>query len=766
MNKTKINLIQSGVLFLTIITMVIAQTPNYVKTTTYAENPTDQNSTQLPSESIVYSDGFGRTIQSQSKINSSSTYSHIISQTGYDELGRPCSTYLSVPVNITEGTIVDDYLTTLNNYYNGVDITDANGNVLEEHPNAGGVPFAKTEYDEKGMPHATYPVGVPYSNYPTRVWTIGVTPETNGGFYKYWYTSEGFAVLYDKATSAAHLDALIKLPKTSQADPTDGTSVSNYASPTHMLTISMSADGVFSQQITDALGRVVKTGAICVGTTINTSFLKVVSKYRYDIVGNLLEETAPKDDAGNELVGNSSTLYNTLGEVLQRTAPDAGTVECEYDDAGRMIAYVDGNLRFQSQQGYTPKIVITYDKLGRKTLVRKVWINDADKTDTSSIYRLQKFIYDFPSELSEHIVGNTLLESLITSDVVAQMTETYGKLVAEIQYWQYNTDKQIIKFYSYDNKGRIWKKWMSIPQHSKLHSWEYEFNKGGNILSEKYYNGSQTIVTRTVYDKDGNVDYIERNGEKKVAYQYNPHGGILRKSYYDGSGTNEILTKEFDAKITGQMEKQVVKTNAGGEIFSQILTYNDQNGMITTNKLNQNNNTMDLNYTYDNLNRLSTVTPINGTDAKYGAGYIYDNAGRITTKHEFWQQGAWTYNYGQKASNAQTQSNSKLTSIGGLSNRNRVDNKDNYLYDHNGNMVLDRSKNMIINYDYRNLPVRFMFFSPGEISQIPGFDASGNANLTLSYMRVHFSVSNALSYVEMAYDVGGNRVAKQVYKKN
>lgn len=79
--------------------------------------------------------------------------------------------------------------------------------------------------------------------------------------------------------------------------------------------------------------------------------------------------------------------------------------------------------------------------------------------------------------------------------------------------------------------------------------------------------------------------------------------------------------------------------------------------------------------------------------------------------------------------------------------------RDNYLYDPNGNMVLDRSKNMVIEYNWRDMPTKFKFYS-----DIPLDDPSGDP-LQWSDLS-SLSISALISEVQMMYDSQGNRVQK------
>ena len=78
-----------------------------------------------------------------------------------------------------------------------------------------------------------------------------------------------------------------------------------------------------------------------------------------------------------------------------------------------------------------------------------------------------------------------------------------------------------------------------------------------------------------------------------------------------------------------------------------------------------------------------------------------------------------------------------------------------FIYDDNGNMVFDLSKNMAIQYDWSNLPVKFIIFS-----SIP----SGTTFATWSDVATFCAnYTGAGTEICMTYDASGNRVKKEVF---
>jgi hypothetical protein len=135
--------------------------------------------------------------------------------------------------------------------------------------------------------------------------------------------------------------------------------------------------------------------------------------------------------------------------------------------------------------------------------------------------------------------------------------------------------------------------------------------------------------------------------------------------------------------------------------------------------------------------------------------YVYDQLGRLNSKKEDTYNNA-EYTYHEKTSRL------KSTKSGAV----------DYIYDDFGNLVVDKIKKMIIEYDWRDMPVRFNFYNsiPDKIScdnhgtfqNIDTDPVMKNYNL-YEYMNSKVSESKGvrlLSSVRMVYDASGSRVLK------
>jgi len=149
---------------------------------------------------------------------------------------------------------------------------------------------------------------------------------------------------------------------------------------------------------------------------------------------------------------------------------------------------------------------------------------------------------------------------------------------------------------------------------------------------------------------------------------------------------------------------------------------------------------------YDAYDRLADVEHGEGvtsdnldftTNFKYNSNYMYDEDGAISHavrgKGNVSQIGDYAaYNYPSDSH--------RLSSVSGSISSTSPDRSasDNFVYDSNGNIILDRGAKKAMTYDYRNLPI-----TVNECLTVEGNTCGDVAS-------VYF----------MVYDADGNRVAK------
>jgi RHS repeat-associated protein len=732
-------------LLVVLTTGLFAQEPNYNETTTYNVDGSNNNITGRSC-----GDGLGRGLQSQVKINGKDT---VIVSGGpeYDDAGRPVKSPKTFAYAKTSGNLdfISGNLITgtncANDYYNGT----------SGRPDAGGYAFSETKYYDdplsrvkaKGAPGTAFSV----TANPSRVWYFGVSGTGSSSDAANYFDNNGFikpphlindGIFNDlEVLIPAYLEANMPMPE-------------NY---TYALTVTMNPDGNFSQQITDLAGNTLRTWAW--SSTANQD--TIISHLVYDIAGRVLEEKPPKT-TGKE-VNSSFTSYNTLGQVLEKSTPDGNTVSYTYDDEGKLETVTDANSLAESPS--TRKIIkYTYDDFGRT-------VTTSQYCATTGIRATRiRTVYDFPDS-ARQFLAQSPFEQEDPDAIIAGLAYTTGRAVATISYDQSfapatndvsnecNYSKKVIDLFSYDNDGRLVRKYKSIPG-LPLQTTKFGYDVHGKILADtlifqdKTSGLPVTTVTAYFYDSNGRLSRIARNNKDFVTYSYDILGKPVAKAFQKQG----VLS--YPVYQTSTISGWVDTIRTGDNAFKEALFYNQSatvgpfNGNIsravattTISGVTNPGASLDLNYTYDRIDRLTAVR--NGASStpgdEYDGAYSYLKDGRILRKNDNIDQKTWgDYTY--------FPGTNKLKKIANSESKAGVGANPNYIYDNNGNMVFDRSKYMVAEYDWRDMPVRFVFFDRIPENIATWDDVKGLfTNSTVSIV----------SELAMMYDAGGDRVLKE-----
>lgn len=717
--------------FVASFSLLYSQTiPNYVKTTTYFEKIFSSTPGSIVSTS--YSDGLGRTIQDQVLING--TNNSLVTGTEYDDAGRP---QITIVPFVHSGS---DYIS---------------GSLRVELLKAGidKFSFSATEYSQDPLSRVIGlgGPGFEFSLYSTH-------------YIKRWYFGQA-----DKSCipcSELQADALDKRPNNENAK--------------YFLTVIKDQNGNYSQVLSDINGKPVLSWSHPdqkgkVGTASCNESLAIVAKYDYDIMGNLIAETPPGTS------GQSKYRYNTLGQLISKTTPDQGSIDYSYSPTGELISVVDQKMK--DTLALASSTLSTYSLANSYDFADRILSTYTDKTTTQNahIYQIKiRNFYDNPSSAVDYICPSNsadpelqklrtiLLDPQVNPSNANYPQNTRGRLGVTIAYGErcspvsdindYCTQcaDRVIEVYSYNDEGQIACKWKYIPS-LPLQEKQYTYdNIQGNLVKEvSIFNslstGSQQVIHQYSYDENNRLESILTNGMPAVYFYYDEKGRVSKKMFYSPNGTkvdevgysydnkhdwlNEINSNTFSEKIT-YLDYSAAEEDKiyNGNISSTIVTQ----------KTNR-NSTLDLIYKYDGLNRLTNVvhnSPITG-DNRFDASYSYDKNGRLLSKQE--GESALTgYNYESLPDG--TQSN-RLANIASKSSKANV-------FDPDGNLVFDRSKNMGIVYDWRNMPVEFRFYKsiPDDVKWYEAGNLENTRGVKL------------LSVVSMLYDASGDRVLKRESK--
>jgi len=727
---------------------VVANEPNYVKTTTYYPN-------NLNVISISYADGLGRGIQSQT-YKASSPAGIIISATAYDDAGRPVKSLVPYYRALASGAVpayVDADFTAIT--------TEADTwlrSTAKRDP--AGRPYSESVYSDDPLSRVTKQgaPGLPYSldGHPARV----------------WYFSRNNADFIDidpaSTTILAALDA--------------GTANGTQNDPHFFLTVTRDPNGGYSQELKDAFGRTVKTWS-------HTGTKAIIAQYVYDIQGNLLEEIPPADDATSARVASTTYRYNTLGQLVGKTTPETGSRNLYiYDDAGRLV-FTQVQEDYLNDNGSLGDscIVYYYDVFGRSTYTCSRMPNFAAISQTpnnppvadQTKVRIRNFYDTIDGVQDATGVPATILNNL---------HNLTGRLVAAISYDQ-SADKsalhRVVDLLSYNDDGQVEAKYKIVPTKG-VQKFSYTYDFQGRITAETYEEDITKPATwaRKIRIKQYEYDEMARlkcvwdgaigSGKKLVRYSYDGTGTMTDKSFYPSSTApadyaGKIGRVEYQYNVRGWVEKinGVRGTlTPGSPLFTQDLSYlNQYNGNIATSAITYANftgaqypagfttGTGIYSYTYDKTNRLTSVDLTGGSQLDEAFAYHAD--GRIKSKSRGTTTPStldeyiysYAYGYGSGISNQLEKITTHPTKSGNA----------NYVYDARGNQIVDRSKNMVTEYDWLNMPVSFKFYQtlPATVDGQP-----------LSRFNVKkLDPNSQVSEVRMMYDAGGNRVLKTELSK-
>ncbi|GEM_PF-6196392 len=340
------------------------------------------------------------------------------------------------------------------------------------------------------------------------------------------------------------------------------------------------------------------------------------TSYRYDILGNLTNETKDvsaasagipartlstdynRDNLGNLKAVNVSA-YNAFG------GPPVKTITYDYDELNRRTQTTMADGRVEKTR---------YDENG----------NAVQSVDTSSI----RSTYDMLNRLVSNRFNNG--RNLTTSHVITAGGSTKTTLLydttvpnsngfSKYSIDQYNLAGQLISSqsgennsapavtYEYDDAGR--RHSMSVG----TQRWEYQYTDDSGILDGQLHKITQAVGAGTV-----------------ATYVYNPDG-TLKTRMSPGAGLKTEYTYDVDSRLTGLDHYSTV---GGAYVLNQSVSHVlDPEGQTTLYRDRMNGGTRyQVQYTYDRMNRLVNEQALEETTGDtYASGYQYDEANNRTS---------------------------------------------------------------------------------------------------------------------------------------
>lgn len=725
------------------------QDPNYTRTTVYTNDLTDDSTLTI----TTYSDGLGNDIQSKVDLGNDKAR---IAGTVLDDAGRP--TITTMPFQLST--------TTYPGFFSGNIVSAAQTDLNDNYP------YNEVQYkpdpqdivDRAGAPGSVYSLDgsnfVKTWNFSTKINGSSSLVDNNGFIFEY--------ILLNSAISL---------------DPFDGLAICD-GNPTHFLTVTKGPNGDYTQLLKDLNGNVVST----------CSMKNTMAKYEYDILGRTINEIPPDATTPRAVDNNRLTnyAYDKLGRLISKTTPDAGQIRFVYDNKNRLVA--SQNAKQRAMNNDLSFTVYLYDDLGRNYAIGDNYSmnNFADAgTFTWSLGYLDVHIlriYDDPGQLqNSDVLGIGYSPRYFTTNY-APITNTQGRLVAEIAYFASypgipGSDQFFglvtVDIYSYDDEGRVINKIKRVPGMSAFAMFTYTYDRQNNLKTYQYAKdetGAPTATNPISFNLDrlGRMQTVFSGSNPFLLNEFDDYGRLVVKRF--GTDVHAEATTADKINYWYNIRNLPDSIRSSNKAFSEWIAYDDNhvngqaisgmiaqfNGNIAAAKFAYNLNdaftpvTGIVNYNYDEVNRLSGVANVSNPAQFQNEQITYKADGRIDTKVK--STGAIpTANLPTYVYNSNKNQLNKIV--------NKKDQANNYVYDPNGNMVLDFSKKMLVEYDWRDMPIKYKFFN-----QIPTSILSGDVSSL--WIDLEGTITSPLvagngkvvSEVDMVYDASGNRVTKREYK--
>lgn len=491
----------------------------------------------------------------------------------------------------------------------------------------------------------------------------------------------------------------------------------------------------------------------------DSTHLNLTTGFQYDVLGNKTLVIPPNANSSDTSRYCTQMHYNTLGNLIKITTPDAGTVKYKYDAAG--------NVRFEQDSVHSENgkdlIFHIYDELDRLLITGEACadscIPEWFTLDGNTDYRDDGTcdFEDFSTDSTQYYVVNTYdtepsYGSTVWSDAQdpGDLNNLKGRLSATA-YYNNDDDCWGYTFYSYNDRGDIDKIIQHLPADEiGVKTIEYEYDRQQNIIQTSYQDGqSDAFYIWYDYDLAGRLSKIytdtvdTKPGYSLADYSYWPTDRIKRKQLNDPATGNKVQGLDYLYHIRGWLSQinhqNIGSSDPGGDTndrFGEVIGYESQghigSAFGSTNQYNGNISWLIQStygydttltgsiYSYDGGNRLLKADygyydsswqqlTSNGNDTR---GIGYDDNGNFLELYRVDQAGDSTI-YDYTYYNGSNQ----------LKNLNDSSDQD-YRYDGNGNLVMDNNRNISnILYDYRNLPYRFDI---GTSKLKCGYDSQGN----------------------------------------
>jgi RHS repeat-associated protein len=688
-------------------------------------------------KSIKYFDDFGYLIQTNVSKASPDGTKDIISGISYDDFAREYKTYLP-------------FASAMNAEYSTTATSPSNWS-----------PYYGTTDDDYAFSEITYdrsPLNrVTQQSNPGSIWSA------EGGH------TNSVAYRFNAADDAVRIWTFVANVTVS--------SPGLYVANSLFKTINTDENGHITDEFTDFTGKKILT------RQWNSATEKTSTYYVYDN-NNLLKITIPPKANGDASVVSSAAIlelcylynYDERKRMIEKKIPGSEWEYMIYDFRDRLVLRQDARLRTENPTKYLYTI---YDDLDRPTEEGLCTEIQNYSTLRNTVKASSNYVPVYRDAMHKLYYDNYLVTDiwsmpfLATFTGIDRATLIRGLLAGEeIKVLETTTWLKSVNYYDKYNRIIQTKHSLYDDASGKVTlSTNYDFT--GKIIQTRQVqvfkaNPALTINKTYTYDHynrllkvENQIDGDTPNGNVTLAQnEYNELGQLVKKNLHKTSSSRlQAIDYRYNIRgwltsiNNGKLDANTATNTDTDDAFGEELTYNSSfttgsvtapaqyngniSGMIWKSKgPSVNYTSVPANayaFTYDNLNRLKLANYAasennNGTfgsnPTRYNESLTYDANGNILTLSRNGMQGildnlAYSYiNNGNRLASV----TDATTDESGFKDGNKTG--DDYTYDVNGNLSLDKNKSLSVAYNILNLPKTVTFTSDNKTIQYV-YDASG-----------------------------------------
>ena len=446
-----------------------------------------------------------------------------------------------------------------------------------------------------------------------------------------------------------------------------------------------------------------------------------VTKYAYDLSGNLIRVTAPdgsvttyRYDALNrpvrviDALGNETTYgYDAMDRLVSARQPNGATIRLAYDPVGNLLSETDalgakqtfaydalGRLQ-EVTDALGHRTAYGYDALDNLTLVR-----DANGNET-------RYKYDSLSRLRSETdaLGNTTQYEYTPEGWLKETKRPDGTTLS----------------YDYDRTGRLLKE--SASDGTEI---RHDFDAMGQLTEIEDENGT----TKLRYDERGLLIGVENPLGDVVQYEYNQYAEKTCLIYPDGKRAEyayDSMSRLLSVTEPNGTTTAYTYDALGRRTRTSDSTLTTEYGYDAVgNLVRQANENVTLTYRYDLNNRFAydkagQLTAFRRSDG-YAESFVYDPVGNMVEKTLNGTKIAMTYDAANELKTMES-SQGKLTYAydlnGNLTQKTLGDRTDTYAYDARNHLKQYRG--------YDNYQVKYSYNALG---MLHARESSGNRSRT------------------------------------